>query len=154
MEDKKSVFDYIKQLLSIFGTVVLIIAGISYFIGDEAQSVSSIFSLGSGGISLATLMQFLLLSVVCVAADTIFNTDLLIKNMPLLLRNLLFFTTASIAVVVMVLVFDWFPVGQMWAWISFIICFVVCTVGSTIITRAEERAENKKMQDALNRLKK
>ena len=100
------------------------------------------------------LIQLLLLAVIITAAQNVFLSDILIKNMALIVRNILFFVTVMIALAVFVILFGWFPVNEAGAWIGFLISFAVCTTVSAVFMRLEERAENKKMQEALNRLKK
>ena len=74
--------------------------------------------------------------------------------MSLVVRNILFFATIMVAITVFAVIFGWFPLNNIAAWIGFIVSFAVCTVISSVLMRIEENAENKKMQDALNRLKK
>lgn len=154
MDDNKNIFDYIKQLFTSFGIVVLLFIAINIIIGNEAGSVSSLFSLGAKGLSTATLLQLLFLVLIITAAQNIFLSDLVIKNMALVVRNILFFATIMAAITVFAVVFGWFPLNNVAAWIGFIVSFAFCSVISSVIMRFEENAENKKMQDALNRLKK
>ena len=154
MDDNKNIFDYIKQLFTSFGIVVLLFIVINLIIGDEAGSVSSLFALGAKGLSTATLLQLLILVLIITAAQNIFLSDLVIKNMALVVRNILFFATIMAAITIFAVVFGWFPLNNVAAWIGFIVSFAVCSVISSVIMRLEENAENKKMQDALNRLKK
>ena len=60
MEERKSVFEYIKELFTCYGIVILIFIAINFFIGDEAGSVSTLFALGSKGLSSAMLLQLFL----------------------------------------------------------------------------------------------
>ena len=46
MEDKKTVFNYIGQMFSIYGVMIMIFIVINLIIGNEAGSVSTLFSLG------------------------------------------------------------------------------------------------------------
>ena len=154
MDDNKNIFDYIKQLFTSFGIVVLLFIAINIIIGNEAGSVSSLFALGAKGLSTATLLQLLFLVLIITAAQNIFLSDLVIKNMALVVRNILFFATIMAAITVFAVVFGWFPLNNVAAWIGFIVSFAFCSVISSVIMRFEENAENKKMQDALNRLKK
>ena len=154
MDDNKNIFDYIKQLFTSFGIVVLLFIAINIIIGNEAGSVSSLFALGAKGLSTATLLQLLFLVLIITAAQNIFLSDLVIKNMALVVRNILFFATIMAAITVFAVVFGWFPLNNVAAWIGFIVSFAFCSVISSVIMRLEENAENKKMQDALNRLKK
>ena len=154
MDDNKNIFDYIKQLFTSFGIVVLLFIAINFIIGNEAGSVSSLFALGAKGLSTATLLQLLFLVLIITVAQNIFLSDLVIKNMALVVRNILFFATIMAAITVFAVVFGWFPLNNVAAWIGFIVSFAFCSVISSVIMRLEENAENKKMQDALNRLKK
>lgn len=154
MDDNKNIFDYIKQLFTSFGIVVLLFIVINLIIGDEAGSVSSLFALGAKGLSTATLLQLLFLVLIITVAQNIFLSDLVIKNMALVVRNILFFATIMAAITIFAVVFGWFPLNNIAAWIGFIVSFAFCSVISSVIMRLEENAENKKMQDALNRLKK
>ena len=154
MEDRKNIFDYIKQLFTSFGIVVLLFIVINIIIGNDAGSVSSLFALGAKGLSTATLLQLLFLVLIITVAQNIFLSDLVIKNMALVVRNILFFATIMAAITIFAVVFGWFPLNNIAAWIGFIVSFAACTVISSVLMRLEENAENKKMQDALNRLKK
>ena len=154
MEDRKTIFEYIAQLFTTYGIMVVIFIVINLFIGENARSVSTLFAIGSDGLSSAMLLELLLLAFIITAAQNIFLSDILIKDMALIVRNILFFLTIMIAITVFVIIFGWFPINEVGAWIGFIISFAVCTAVSAVFMRLEERAENKKMQEALNRLKK
>lgn len=154
MEDRKTIFNYIGQMFSIYGVMIVIFVVINLIIGDNAGSVSTLFSLGKTGLSTATLLELLLLTLIVTAAQSIFLTDVVIKNMALIVRNVLFFATILVAITVFASVFGWFPLNDPAAWIGFIVSFAVCAAVSAFLMRFEENAENKKMQEALNRLKK
>ena len=154
MEDRKTIFEYIAQLFTTYGIMVVIFIVINLVIGDNARSVSTLFALGSDGLSAAMLLELLLLAFIITAAQNVFLSDILIKDMALIVRNILFFLTIMIAITVFVIIFGWFPINEVGAWIGFIVSFAVCTAVSAVFMRLEERAENKKMQEALNRLKK
>ena len=64
------------------------------------------------------------------------------------------FGIVIIVVGIFATIFKWFPVTMPLPWIMFFVCFFVCTVISIIITMFKEKSENKKMEDALERLKK
>ena len=154
MEDRKTIFNYISQMFSIYGVMIVIFVVINLIIGDNAGSVSTLFSLGKTGLSTATLLELFLLTLIVTAAQSIFLTDVVIKNMALIVRNILFFATILVAITVFASVFGWFPLTDPTAWIGFIVSFAVCAAVSAFLMRLEENAENKKMQEALNRLKK
>lgn len=154
MDEKKTIFDYIKQFFTTYGIMVVIFIVTNLLVGNEARVLSTLFALGSVGLSTATLLQLLFLAVIITVAQNIFLSDLVIKNMALIVRNILFFVTVMVATTLFIILFGWFPVGDPRAWIGFIVCFAVCTAISAGIMRLEENAENKKMQEALNKFKK
>jgi len=154
MEEKKTIFNYIGQVFSIYGVITVIFVVINLIIGNEAGSVSTLFSLGSAGLSTATLLELLLLTLIVSAAQIIFLTDVVIKDMALIARNILFFAVILAAIIAFAAGFGWFPLNNLSAWIGFIVSFAVCASISAFLMRLEENSENKKMQDALNRLKK
>ena len=154
MEDKKTIFNYISQLFAIYGIVIAIFVAINLIVGNEVGSVSTLFALGSTGLSTKTLIELFVLVVIVTIDDNVFHTDLLIKNMSLIVRNILFFAVILVTIIVFAVVFGWFPLDNVLSWIGFIVSFSVCAVFSAIHMRLEENAENKKMQEALNKLKK
>jgi len=154
MDEKKTIFDYLKQLFTTYGIMVVIFIVTNLLVGNGARVLSTLFSLGSVGLSTATLLQLLFLAVIITVAQNIFLSDLVIKNMALIVRNILFFVTVMVASTLFIILFGWFPVGDPRAWIGFIVCFAICTAVSAFIMRLEENAENKKMQEALNKFKK
>ena len=154
IEEKKTVFNYFSQTLTIFGAIMVIFMVFLLIVPEEAREVSSLYRLGKEGLSLATMAQLLLLSIIVTTVSGIFMTDRFIKRMSVPLRIALLFTSVVAAVVVMVIVFAWFPVDKTEAWVAFIICFVVSAAVSYLITRLKERAENNKMQEALEKYKK
>lgn len=50
-------------------------------------------------------------------------------------------------------VFQWFPVNQFLPWVMFFVSFGVCATISVIVSVIKERHENRRMQQALERLK-
>ena len=100
MEEKKTVFNYISQLFAIYGIVIAIFLVINLIIGNEAGTISTLFSLGSTGLSTKTLIELFLLVVIVTIDDNVFHTDLLIKNMSLILRNILFFAVILVTIII------------------------------------------------------
>ncbi len=51
----------------------------------------------------------------------------------------------------MIVAFGWFPVRDVRAWVGFIISYAISMITAAFITRLKERAENSKMQEALDK---
>ncbi len=154
MEENKTIFNYISQVFATFGIIVLIFMILGMVIGDIVIGYSSLFELGNQGLSIATLMQLLLLAILISAGQIIFLTDRWVKNISLLLRDFIFFVVVIAAVILFIVVFDWFPLNDVKAWISFVLSFSVCTTIGVIISRLKEKSENKKMARALEKYRK
>ena len=60
MNQKNTIFGFLNHVLVIFGiTVVCLMVFVALF-GEDAEGVSTIFGLGDQGITIATLLQYLL----------------------------------------------------------------------------------------------
>lgn len=153
MEDNRTLFRYIGQWFSTYGTIVTIFLILGMVIGEQANGSSSLFALGNQGLSIQTLVQLLLFSLIITVTQIAFLTDKWIKNMPLLIRNIMFFGIIIVAIVIFVVVFAWFPIDEIKAWIGFGLFFAVCTAISVTASRQREKCENRKMEQALNNFK-
>lgn len=153
MLKKKTIFDFCANVLTIFSISVVSISLFSVFFGENAKEVSTIFSLGNKGIPINTLKEFFMLSIFIASMKWIFFTDILIKNLSLVLRSTFMFGLVIIFVSIFATFFKWFPVSNPLSWIMFFICFFAFAFVSTIISILKEKLENKKMEEALEKLK-
>lgn len=151
MEEKKTVFYYVRQAFATYGVIVLVFAIMSIVIGERTKDYAALFSMGNAGMSMPILMELLLLAVIITLAQVVFLTDTWIMNMSLMIRNVLFFVSVLIVIVFMIVAFHWFPARDMTAWLGFIISYALSMIISALITRLKERAENTKMQEALDK---
>lgn len=153
MEERKTVFDYIGQVFMIFGFTVLILLAFSLIFGEGAKGYSTIFSFGSEGIGTDTLLQFLLASVITVTLRMLFFTDILFKNMRLAPRTVGMVFSELFAIIVLVMIFGWFPMKEGLPWFMFFLSFGVCFAVSILVTVCRERMENRRMEEALEKAK-
>ena len=151
MEENRSIFDYISKVFTVFGVVILIHVIIGSIVGSDASEMSTLFSLGSEGLAMSTILQLFVLSVIVIVLQTVFLTDKLIKNMPIVLRIILMFVSVTCAIVVFVIAYKWFPVNDAMAWGGFFISFAICSLAGVVLSRLKEKAENKKMDAALKK---
>lgn len=153
MEKRGTVFDYLAQVLTIFGFAMLIMNVFCLAIGDDAGEVSAMFALGSRGIPVEIAFQFFCVAALIAGARLVFFTDLFIKNMAIWLRTIGMLTAVILIIAAFVVAFGWFPVGMWQAWAMFFVCFGISFLGSYCVMVVKERVENKKMEEALRRLK-
>ena len=153
MDNKPTLLDYLSQVFMIFGIAVLTLNIFCLLFGDSAQEISAIFTLGSVGLSVTTMLQFLLAIGITILFRFIFMTDILIKKMPLAARVITMFAAAFLNIMVFVILCGWFPVDNLMAWIMFLISFAISCTISTAVSLFKEKMENHKLAEALNRLK-
>lgn len=153
MEDRKTIFDYIGQTFITYGFSIVALNLLCILVGEYAQDVSSIYSLGKEGLSTATMVQFLVVSICITGLRALFFTDRLFRQMSITGRTVCMLLSIIVLIVLSAAVFGWFPIGMWQAWTGFFVTFAVCFVCSMLITRLKEKTENRKMEEALRRLK-
>ena len=153
MEDRKTLFDYVAQVLIIFGFSIVALNVFCILVGENAQGVSAIYSMGKAGLSTATMMQFFGVSICITGFRFLFFTDRIIRQMSITMRTVCMLLSIIGLIVLCTLVFGWFPVNMWQAWTGFFVTFALCFVGSMTIMRLKEQTENRKMEEALKRLK-
>ena len=154
MEEKKNIFDYISELFATFGIITCIFMILIVVIGDLAYGYSSFFEYGKKALSINTLFQLVGLSFIISVCRNVFLTDRWIRQMSIIVRNILFFLILIVTIVLFVIMFKWFPISDIKAWVGFIISFAVCSSLGVVIIRIKENSENRKMEQALDRFKK
>lgn len=153
MENKKTFFDYAAQTLIIFGLMVVFLSVCSCLAGDEGSAVSSLFRLGSRGMSMSSLAQMFALSILTTLVRAIFLSDRIFRKMPSTARILAMIICCIAVIVVFVILFDWFPSDKILPWLLFALSFGVCFTFSFVLTLSKQKRENKAMAEALERLK-
>ena len=153
MKENKSIFDYLAHAFTIFGITILILAVLSLLCGDDAREVSTIFALGKKGIPTVTIFQFFLTSVLTALMNGLFFSDEVIKKMPIWGRTVGMLFAEVFMIVIFVALFGWFPMDMWEPWFMFFVTFLICFGVSVAVTVLRERAENRKMESALAKMK-
>lgn len=153
MEEKRNIFDYLAQVLSVFGFAMLTLNIFCLIFGDSAREFSAMFELGSQGVPAKIVFQFLCVSALIVGARFLFFTDIIIRKMPIWLRTVCMLTAVVIIIAAFVTAFHWFPANMWQPWAMFFLCFGISFCGSYLVMTVREKVENKRMDEALRRLK-
>lgn len=153
MEEKRTVFDYLAQVLTVFGFAMLTLNVFCLVFGNSAKEFSTMFALGDRGIPAQIVFQFLGVSVLLVGVRFLFFTDIVIKKMPIWLRTVCMLTVIVIIIAAFVIAFDWFPANMWQPWAMFLVCFILSFLGSYFVMMVREKVENDRMDEALQRLK-
>lgn len=153
MDKPKTVFDYIAQTLMVFGFTVAIFLLLTLILGNIAQDESTLFSMGSKGIAVSSLAQLFLLSAFIVFFRFLFFTEKLIRKASVVVRTVAMISSTVVLIILFVVFFRWFPAAMPIAWLSFAVCFVICFALSWLVSAYKDRLENKKMAEALKKMK-
>lgn len=153
MEERKTIFGYFSQVCTLFGVMMLLMNFFCVIFGDAAKDFSTMFALGSKGLSVCTMMEFFLLSPIIVFFRFLFFTDVVIKRLSVVLRAACMVLLVLLATAVFVVLFGWFPINMWQSWMMFFLSFGICFFISTLLTAWKERVENRKMEEALKKLK-
>ena len=141
------------QVFITFGFTIVALNLLCIFVGEYARDVSSIYSMGKEGLSTATMIQFFGVSVCITGLRFLFFTDRIIRQMSITMRTVCMLLSIIALIMLCVLMFEWFPVDMWQPWAGFLITFALCFAGSMLVTRMKEKTENRKMEEALQRLK-
>ena len=153
MRARETIFDFVGQILMIFGFSIICLNVFCVLFGDSAKGYSTIFELGGDGLSVKTMMQFLLTAIMIAVFRYLFFTEFLIKKASIGVRTIGMFFVIIVMMVLFVGVFGWFPLNMWKPWVAFFISFGISAAVSTIISVYREKIENQKMEEALERLK-
>lgn len=152
MERRQTIFDFLAQVLAIFGFTMLVLNLFCLLLGESARGYSPIFALGAGGVPVAVAAQYLALSALIAAARFLFFTDRVIRRMAIWLRTACMLVAVLLIITAFILLFDWFPVDQWRPWAMFLLCFALSLLGSLLVMTLKERAENRQLAAALRRV--
>lgn len=153
MNRKETVFSYLAQIFLIYGFTVLTLNIFCVFFGESAKEFSTIFALGSQGLSAATMFQFFALSVLIATLRFVIFSDGLIRRVSIVVRTIAMFTMVILIMVAFIYLFGWFPIHMWQPWVMFFLCFGISAAVSTLLSMWKEKLENQVMEDALERLK-
>lgn len=153
MEDRKTVFDYLVQIMVVFGFSMLILNIFCLIFGNSAKDYSAMFALGNQGVPVKIAFEFLGVSALITGIRFLFFTDIWIKKMPVWGRTVCMSFSVIIVIAAFIVRFGWFPIDMWQPWAMFLICFGASFAASFFAMVVKERVENRKMEEALKRLK-
>ena len=153
MEEKKTIFDYLAQVVIVFGFSMLVLNIFCLAFGNSAKDISALFELGDQGIPVGIVFQFLCISALITGVRFVFFTDVVIQKMPIWIRTVCMLIFVVIIIAAFIIIFNWFPVNMWQPWAMFFVCFGLSFLGSCLVVIVKEKVENKRMEEALRRLK-
>lgn len=153
MEERKHLLDYLAQIMTVFGVTLLLITVICCLVGDDAKGYSTMFVLGSRGVPVNTILQFLLSSACITGLRFLFFTDTIIKKMTIAKRTIALLSSVIALTGIFAYFFGWFPVDEPKCWLAFLVCFGICFAVGAVVSTLKESADNKQLAEGLTKLK-
>ncbi len=153
MEDRKTIFNYLEEVLCIFAITILILIGIAYITGDTVKDLSTMFQLGSKAIALSTMLQFFLMSVFITVLKFLLFSEHFFKNQSILLKTIIMIICIIIMTAIFANIFGWFPTNMWEPWAAFAISFGISFCTAIVLMIVKNNLENKKIQEGLQKLK-
>jgi hypothetical protein len=153
MNDRKTIIDYITQVLSLFGFTMIIMMSFSMLCGESAKGYTTLFADGIAGVPASVMVQFLVLSVINVFIRFLLLSDRLIKEMLITIRIALTLLAVLLSISIFIIIFEWFPIHMWQPWALFIGSFLLCSAIGTFVTITQNKLENKKLAEGLANLR-
>lgn len=150
-KEKTTLTQFLTSILVIFSVVILFLSVIGPLLGEKAQGTSSLFVLGSQGLSYISVYQALGMSLFVNIVQMFFMSDLFFKKAMLLWRTVAMFASVFIGCGVLSILFGWFPPSKLIAWVLYLLCFVVMAGASSLLmiikTRREDARVSRKLEE-------
>jgi magnesium-transporting ATPase (P-type) len=154
MKDKVLfLYKLITEILIIFSVTIIFIVINGIFIGDLVKEYSSMFRLGSEGISSETVLQILLSSTVVSLINQIFFSEKILKKMMTLWKSIIMIISIILTIIIFIICFNWFPINMIEAWIGFLVSFGAFVLASMAIMIVKTKREAKKYDELLEKYK-
>jgi len=153
MDKKKGILWYFSQVFMLYGIIILFLSTFCRFFGEDGAAISTIFALGDKGLSVSTMFEFFLAIAIIVLLRFVFMTDIVIKKLPRVFRNIALLTTGLLVSVGFIFAFGWFKAEDGKAWVMFFVSFALSCGISTLVSAIAEKQENRRLEEALKRFK-
>ena len=154
MRENKTIFEHGANVLVTFGFSMIVLVFFCKVFGEDGKEISTMFRLGSSGIALETMMEYLVVIILIEILRTLFFSDKVLKGRSVTVRVAGMLISVILLVAVFITIFGWFPVNMLLPWVMFFICFGICFGLGLGVSSFKEKLENKKMEEGLARLKK
>ena len=149
----KTIQNIIEETLITFGMLTVIFSILTFFLGNEASGVSSLFESGNFAIPVKSVFQFFILSFLIAISKNAMYSNYMIKKLPRVLRQVILFILCFVLLVIMIFVCEWFSTDSKLPWLLTAIAFVLSFSCSIVITTILEKKDDDNMNSALEKFR-
>jgi hypothetical protein len=145
-----SKYGFVAQTLILFAVNILLLMLFAWFVGDGAKAISPLYQMGSEGLAITTMLQFLLSSAVITALKYFFFSDLFFKKLMALWRTILMMFSVLMVSILFIIIFHWFPLNYGYAWAAFLLCFGGSCTLTSLFMIVKTKLEGKRYDELLS----
>ncbi len=152
-ENRSVLVDFFKTALTTFASAIIAISIVGWLVGDVTKEVGGLLSLGREGISYVSIMQVFIFSLVQAGIKVLLLSNIFFKKMMLLWKTVLMFLLSFAAGVLFSVLFRWFPIESLEAWIGFLVSISACFIIGILVVIAKTKLEDRKYKMLLSNYK-
>ena len=148
---------FLREFATIFTLIVLCMSLAGKFISiyaHEIWNLSTIFALGGTSLPYTTIMQSAVYALIMAIVSRFLFSGYIITKISFIWRYFIFFLVTLLTTSVFAIVFNWFPVGIVQAWLVFIPIFFVffaIAIGlSIVLLKFEDKKYNRLLEKYKN----
>ena len=119
----------------------------------HAREISTIFALGSAGFPYSTIYQLAGCSLILAGFNVLLLSDRFFTKMRFLLRYFLFFLAYLFTASIFSIIFKWFPLKNIPAWVGCVLSSNICFLFASGITLLKFKLQDKKYNRLLEKYK-
>lgn len=153
LEQNRGKVGFFNRFFMIFTVSILAFSVAGYLDGESGGTFTSLYRLGSAGLTYEAIAQLLFTSLMISVIVEIFFSERFFKDMMIITRTVWMLICITIGMVICIVMFDWFPVDMWQGWVGFFVSFGLCFTVSTLIMVLKTRAETKKYEKLLEHYK-
>jgi hypothetical protein len=160
MFEERNEAPFILELSRSFATVftmsilAIVLAGLLVArYAPEAHDISTLFALKGMGLPYSTILQITGLSVILAFFNVLLLSGRFLAKMRFLTRFFLLFLAIFFTTSIFIIIFKWFPVDDLMAWISYVISFIISFSVCSGIVLLKFKLEDKKYNRLLTNFK-
>lgn len=129
-----------------FTVFIILLSVIGTLFGEDAKSISMMFSLGGAGVSFQVIIQGLFLISLISLLGLVFEELRMFKRMLQLYKFIIMLVSSALITIVFIVIFRWFPIDHPAAWLGFFISFTLCVILSTLFMIYKTKKEDEEVQ--------
>jgi len=144
IERKEMLKFYWNNMTLIFFMSIIGMSAVGWWLAGHIEQENIQFLLSSEGIPYPGIIQILLMSNVIGGINLLIFSDLIFKKLMLMWRTVIFVLLTFVSVIAIAVIFRWFPVDMLEAWLGFLGFFILSSIISVSVMLIATKLADKK----------